>query len=206
MRYIGPVPAQFEAVRESDERILWVGQPERVPFLIRGLPFLVIGLIWGAIDYFGFIRHMKAENLGFMIPFFALHLFPLWASILNMLRLGLVHGNTYYATTNKRLMMRTGFWGTDFKAIDYDQIVDMEVNVNPMENMYRAGTIRVSTGQTSRRGRRNSQAFVAIRRPYEVFKSIKKISVDIKTDWNYPNKIRPAKNPGYETEYTGTRS
>ena len=25
--------------------------------------------------------------------------------------------------------------------------------------------------------------------------------VDIKTDWNYPNKLRPEENPGYDTKY-----
>jgi hypothetical protein len=23
----------------------------------------------------------------------------------------------------------------------------------------------------------------------------------VKTDWNYPNQLRPAENPGYHTEY-----
>ena len=49
---------QFEAVRDHDEKILWVGNPEFTAFIIRGIPFLVIGLVWGAFDYFGFIRNM----------------------------------------------------------------------------------------------------------------------------------------------------
>lgn len=33
-------------------------------------------------------------------------------------------------------MMRSGFWGTDFKAIDYDKIADLTVTVNPIENIF----------------------------------------------------------------------
>jgi len=36
---------------------------------------------------------------------------------------------------------------------------------------------------------------------YEVFKQVKKVMVDIKTDYNYPNAKRPPTNPGYNTKY-----
>jgi len=195
------MPPQFEAVRDNDEEILWVGTPNFTAFIIRGIPFLVFGLIWGAIDYFGFIRHMGGEMAGFTIPFFALHLFPFWGGILNMARLYLVHGNTAYAFSNKRLMMRSGFWGTDFKVIDYDRISDIEVNVNPIENLLGVGTIQAFSGRTNNKGGRIYDRFVGISEPYAVFKRIKEVSVDIKTDWNYPNAMRPDTNPGYKTRY-----
>jgi len=199
MRTEWKLPAAFEAVRDGDEEILWVGTPNFTAFIVRGIPFLIVGLLWGAIDYFGFIRHMDESMAGFAIPFFILHLFPFWLSILNMIRLFLVHGNTYYAFTNKRLMMRSGFWGTDFKAVDYDTISDIEVNVNPIENMLGVGTVHAYTGRDG--NNRIYDSFIGIREPYEVFKQIKEITVDVKTDWNYPNAIRPEENPGYRTRY-----
>ena len=195
------LPPQFEAVKDKDEEIFWVGKPNFTAFVIRGIPFLVLGLIWGAIDYFGFIRHMSGDMAGFAIPFFMLHLFPFYGSILNMVRLFLIHGNTCYAFTNKRLMMRSGFWGTDFKAIDYDKISDIEVTVNPIENMLGVGTVQAFSGRISDKGGRIYDKFIGIEKPYEVFKMIKEISVDIKTDWNYPNAIRPDTKPGYKTKY-----
>ena len=188
------LPPQFEAVKDKDEIVLWIGKPNFTAFIIRGIPFLALGILWGAIDYFGFIRHMNkmpGEMGGFIIPFFALHLFPFWGSILNMIRLFLVHGNTCYAITNKRLMMRSGFWGTDFKAIDYDKISDVEVNVNPIENMLGVGTIQAFSGRVSDKGGRIYDKFIGIESPYEVFKKIKEVSVDIKTDWNFPNAMLP---------------
>jgi len=44
--------------------------------------------------------------------------------------------------TPKRLMLRSGAWGTDFRTIDFDQIANLEVSVNPVENASQVGSIR----------------------------------------------------------------
>ena len=194
------LPPPFEASRDRDEEILWVGQPNFTAFVIRGIPFLIFGLLWGAFDYFGFIRNMGKEMAGLAIPFFALHLFPFWASILNMIWLFLVHGNTCYAFSNKRLMM-SSFRGTDFKGIDHNKISDMEVNVNPVENLLSVGTIQAFSGRVSDIGGRIYDKFIGINDPYGVFKRIKEVSVDIKTEWNFPNAMRLEVNPGYQSKY-----
>ncbi|HSC53295.1 MAG TPA: PH domain-containing protein [Phnomibacter sp.] len=195
------LPEQFEQVLDKDEKTLWIGRPKLIPFLTTGLPYLAIGIIWFCTDYFVFIRTMDSAIAGFTIPFFLLHLFPFWGSMLNMLRLMLVYNNTYYTYTNRRIMMRSGFWGTDFKAIDYDKISDIEVNVNPIEKFFNVGTVQAYSGRVNDKGNRVYDKFVAIENPYEVFKMIKQTSVDIKTDYNYPNALRPEKNPGYKTDY-----
>jgi len=199
------LPQQFLAVKDADENFIWVGEPMFLPFLCTGIPFLAIGLLWGAFDYFGIIRHMGKMKNGpppeLIIPFFALHLAPFWGSILNMFRLILVHKNTFYTITNKRVMMRSGFWGIDFNAIDYDKISDIQVTVNPLENILGVGTIRISAGKVDSKGSSLTDDFIAVHNPYEVFKKIKTVMVNIKTDWNYPNKLRPEENPGYNTKY-----
>ena len=63
------------------------------------------------------------------------------------------------------------------------------------------GSIRFSTGELSSKGAALFKTFISVPAPYEVFKQIKTVSVDVKTDWNYPNKLRPEENPGYNTEY-----
>lgn len=196
------LPRQFLAVKDPDEVFLWIGEPRFLPFVCTGVPFLIVGLVWGAIDYFGFIRNMPDKMMGFAIPFFALHLFPFWGSILNVVRLVLVHKNTFYTITNKRVMMRSGFWGTDFNAVDYDKISDIQVTVNPLENVLGVGTVRFSAGKVSSKGNPLTDDFIAVEDPYGVFKKVKTVGVDVKTDWSYPNKLRPEDNPGYRTKYT----
>lgn len=200
------LPPEFDAVKDNDETIYWTGQPKFVPFLAKGIPFLIIGLLWGAFDLF-FLMNMMSIGGGqpFIWIFMLLHLFPFYGSILNMFRLALVHQNTFYAITSKRLMLRTGFFGIDFKAVDYDKIQNLEVNVGPLEKLFNVGTIRAFTGeyaQTKNGTRPLFNEFIAIDEPYEVFKKIKQVSLDIKTDWNYPNQLRPEGNPGYNSKYT----
>lgn len=197
------LPRQFESVKDPDEEFLWVGEPSFVPFILTGVPLLAFGLAWGAFDYFAFIRHMRLNSSAYavMIPFFLIHLAPFWTGILNMARLFLVHKNTFYAVTNKRVMMMSGFWGIDFKSIDFDKISDVEVNVNPLENLLGVGTLRFYSGRSNRNGNLVTDNFIAVPSPYDVFKQVKTVTVDVKTDWNYPNKLRPAENPGYRTKY-----
>ena len=200
------LPPEFDAVKDNDETIYWTGQPKFIPFLAKGIPFLIIGLLWGAFDLFFLMNMMSIGGAQpFIWIFMLLHLFPFYGSILNMFRLALVHHNTFYAITSKRLMLRTGFFGIDFKAVDYDKIQNLEVNVGPLEKLFNVGTIRAFTGEyahTKNGTRPLFNEFIAIEEPYEVFKQIKQVSVDIKTDWNYPNKLRPEDNPGYNTKYT----
>jgi len=198
------LPEQFRAVKDHDEHFIWIGEPEFLPFVATGIPFLIFGLLWGMFDFAflsGLSRAKNAPSLFFIIPFFTLHSFPFWLSFFNMIRLMLVHKNTFYAITNKRLMMRSGFWGIDFNAVDYDKISDIQVTVNPLENMLGVGTIKISAGKISSKGNPLTDDFIGVKNPYEVFKKIKTVMVDVKTDWNYPNKLRPDENPGYNTKY-----
>lgn len=205
------IPPEFDAVKDDDETIYWVGGPKLVPFLAQGIPFLIFGCLWFFLDSvfitgIGSIGSAFGGGMGgFLIVFFLLHLAPFWLSIINMLRLILVYRNTRYAYTNKRMMFRTGFFGIDFKAVDYDKIQNLEVNVGPLEKFYNVGSIKAFSGQFASSGEHGTRAvfdcFKAIEDPYGVFKAIKKVSVDIKTDWNYPNDLRPEENKGYKTTY-----
>ncbi len=201
---------EFDQIRDSNEHVIWAGRPAHLPYVANGIPFLVLGLIWGSVDFFGFIRPMffgshKAppEFLGFAIPFFALHMFPCWAGILNMLRLAYVWNNAAYALTDKRLLFRGGFWGISYDSVDLDQITDFQVNIGPIEKSLGVGSVSVNAGRTTSRGAIQMQTFIGIQDPYNVYKGIKKVSLDIKSDLEYPNKLRPPENPGYNTAYTG---
>ncbi|MBS3991193.1 MAG: PH domain-containing protein [Erysipelothrix sp.] len=209
MNQFDQIPAEFEVVKDYDEHILWNGKPSFVPFLAQGIPFLLIGLVWGAFDYF-FVMSILNDGFGgmstFLIPFMLVHLFPFWGSILNMFRLALVYKNVSYAITTKRVMLRSGFFGIDFKAVDFDMIQNMEVNVGPLEKLFNVGSIRLFSGEamSTKNGMRSMyDTFKAIENPYGVFKQLKQVSMDIRSDLNYPNQYRPEENQGYRTKYKG---
>ena len=203
------IPPEFDAIKDNDETILWSGKPAFIPYLAQGIPFLIIGLVWGALDFF-FMSSIFNGGFGgmsgFIIPFMLLHSFPFWGSILNMFRLALVYPNVNYAITTKRVMLRSGFFGIDFKAVDFDKIQNLEVNVGPLERLLNVGSIKIFSGETmsTKNGVQSMHdTFKGIANPYGIFKQLKQVSMDIRTDIQYPNQYRPEDNPGYKTKYKG---
>lgn len=195
---------EFESVKDDDETILWAGKPKFTPYLFNGLGLGAGALIFFIACYFSF-RGFQ-EQAGVKANNFQLYfgLIPVAFFLFGFLKKILSYSNTSYVYTNKRVMMRTGFIGTDFKSIDYDKISDIEVTVNFVERAFNVGSIRFFSGRTQENDGTTTKLYdkwEAIPDPYGVFKKVKQVSVDIKTDYNYPNALRPETNPGYNTKY-----
>ena len=198
---------EFESVKDDNEEILWTEKPTFFPFLITSL-----GLLAGAAIFVGIywaFTHIGSDEAKFDGVFNRVFImFPIGFSLFAFLKKLLAYSNTVYAYTNRRVMIRTGFIGTDFKSIDYDKISDIEVTVNFIERAYNVGTIKFFSGRTETNDGTTTKLYdrwEAIPNPYEVFKKVKQVSVDIKTDYNYPNALRPDTNPGYNTRYEGKK-
>ena len=189
----------FNDILDRDEQVLWGGRPNFTTFMCTGLPFLGIGIVWGIIGI-GFFTRIPM-GLGPPIWLIVLHQFPSWGSVLYMFCLYFSHGNTAYAFSNKRVLMRSGVFGIDYQIIDYDRIRDYQVNVNPIEKMCGVGSILFNTGEVSQKGHPMLKRFCGIENPYDVFRQLKETTVNVKTDWHYPNAMRPDTNPGYRTKY-----
>ena len=194
---------EFDSVRDDNEEILWLEKPKFAPYVISSLGLLLGAAIFVGF-YFAFQQFGKSNgvpDVSFHWLFIALPIgFSLWA----FLRKLFAYSNTRYAYTNKRIMIRSGFIGTDFKSIDYDKISDMEVTVSFVERAFNVGSIRFFSGRTETDDGTTKKLYdhwEAIPNPYEVFRKVKQVSVDIKTDYNYPNALRPETNPGYNTRY-----
>jgi hypothetical protein len=166
------VTAIFDSVRAGNETFVWTGRPAFLPYVMSGVPFLLFGMLWGAFDYFGFIRNMSAKDAGFAIPFFAIHLAPCYGSVLYMLYLVFSHKNVAYGATDKRVIIRSGLFGIDYKSIDYKGVLGMDVSVGPIENMLGAGSIRIDAGRRGSKGSVQYENITGISEPYDVFKQL----------------------------------
>jgi membrane protein YdbS with pleckstrin-like domain len=197
---------EFDSIKDNDEEILWSDKPNFTPYLFSGIKEIIFmfafGLIW-ILFYYNLLPGEIGNNQ--IIKDFAIFgLIPVIQALYFILKRLLSYSNTAYGYSNKRVMMRTGFIGTDFKTIDYDKISDIEVTVNIIERIFNVGTIRFFSGRTKTDDDVTSKLYdnwISISNPYEVFKMLKQTSIDIKTDFNYPNALRPNTNPGYKTKY-----
>jgi membrane protein YdbS with pleckstrin-like domain len=194
---------EFDSVKDDDEEILWTDKPKFIPYAITGLAAGFGVIIFVAISYV-MVRNAKDGEGLLGNSFLLVTAIPVVFFLWNFLRKLFSYSNTSYAFTNKRVMVRTGFIGIDFKSIDYDKISDIEVTVNVVERAFHVGTIKFFSGRTQTDDGVTTKLYdrwEAIPNVYEIFKKVKQVSVDIKTDYNFPNALRPETHHGYNTKY-----
>lgn len=192
------------------ENVLWSGKPKKGAFILNSvLSMLPIALLWGAIDGFIISTVMKsgmpAQMYGFLIPFFAIHLFPVWIWLSNVLTASKRWQNTNYYVTDKRIVMQSGFVNMNYQTIYYKDIKNVNLRVGIIDRMLGVGDVTIDLGAyvAGDNVRRVSHTFFDIENPQEVYSRLQKIVLDIQTDIEYPNAYRPDENPGYNTKYKG---
>lgn len=102
---------RMEDLITSDERILWKGKPKKGSYALEeSLKKMPIGLLWGAIDVAILITvftNIKDSTIFFfIIPFFALHLFPFWMWLYCLIKAARSLDNAEYCITNKRIISK----------------------------------------------------------------------------------------------------
>lgn len=192
----------IEDVIGSDEQILWSGKPKKRAFLINAFTkMLPIALIWLLFDgafiglMIGTMDEIPAPVKIFMAVFFLFHLAPVWIWLSHVLTANRQHENLEYAFTQKRIIIKSGIIGIDFKNIYYSEIDSVNLRVGLVDRIEKVGDIYIkSIG--------GANVLYDLENPYSLTEKLQKIVVDIKTDIQFPNNLRPAENDGYSTKYT----
>ncbi|MDO8538705.1 MAG: PH domain-containing protein [archaeon] len=181
---------EIDKILNEDEQVLWEGKPVFLPYFLSSFfGLIVIAIFFFIIPFFGFI--------------FAIII------ILGLAYSFLVYENIHYAITDKRVIFQSGLIGRDFQTVDFDQVTNAEVNVDIFDKIFggNTGSVLVQSAgmftQTKSGAVPKPSMIAHIPNPYEVFKFFKKASFDVKADIQYPNKLRPKENVGYNTQYEG---
>lgn len=194
-------PLNIKDVLVEGEEIIWEGKPKKNVYILNQIAVMFpFAFIWLLVDG-GIIAMMIAsgeikEMLWFVIPFFAIHLMPVWIWLSNLLTANKKWKNTVYALTNKRIIMSSGFIGVNYQTIFYKDIKKVNLNVGLMDKLFKVGDLYFATAD----GR---TAFLDIEDCYELYPKIQKVVLDIQTDIEFPNNLRPKENDGYNTKYNG---
>lgn len=183
------------------EEIIWEGKPKKNVYILNQMAFMFpFAFIWllvdGGILAMIFSSGVTKELLLFVVPFFAIHLMPVWIWLSNALTANKKWKNTVYALTNKRIIISSGFIGVDYQTIFYKDIKKVNLNVGLMDKIFKVGDLHFATAD----GR---TAFLDIADCYELYPKIQKVVLDIQTDIEFPNNLRPKENDGYNTKYNG---
>ncbi len=191
---------KIEEILDEDEQLLWKGKPKKKAFILNAFfKMMPFAIVWLCFDLFFISNVIGAAEIFdglyiFLIVFFAFHLMPVWIWIYNVITANKKHKNLDYAFTNKRIIVKSGIIGIDFKTIYYSEIDLVNLKVGLIDKMLHVGDIYIksSTGAT---------ILYDLENPYFISQKLQKIVVDIKTDIEFPNNLRPKENNGYNTKY-----
>lgn len=192
----------IKSILVEGENIIWQGVPKKSAFILnKMMTMFPIALVWLLFDG-GFITMFLStgafkQMFWFIIPFFALHLMPVWIWLGNILTASKKWENTKYILTDKRIIIESGFIGMNYHTIYYRDINKVNLKVGVVDKLLNVGDIYFTVNDGT------NQAFLDIKDVYNVYARIQKIVLDIQTDIEFPNKLRPDENPGYNTKYTG---
>ncbi len=187
---------------DQDETIIWEAQPDRLTYVVGSPVIYGFALIWGAFDFF-FISLFMGNGGGldrisfFLVPFFLIHLMPVWIAIIGPLYRSANWHRIQYVITQKRIYIASGLVGRDVQIVELTDIRHPEVHFGFIERLRNCGSVRlnpyletVSKGNR-RTGYRGVLAHIA--NPYDTFKLIKQISSEVRA--NASNFASPEPEP-----------
>lgn len=177
----------FAPILQEDEEIIKVIKPNKtryvhlaglaytllalIPILVMAAPF---GMLIDAFKEDGAPTPLVIE-LSIIGSFILLTIIAVWVG------LSMSYKKTFYAYTNKRILIRRGVIGVDYATLDFEMIGGLMVNVNFLDRLMKGsdnpGTITFGSSASpviyTRNGRTAAYAFRNIDHPYEVYRDLK---------------------------------
>lgn len=187
---------------DPGENLIWEGKPDKVAYIVGRLVNYLMIIV--AMVFYLFISYTVSSlenssinftselNMGLVVFVIVFVIMPIYRAI-NWKYIN-------YAITDKRVYFTSGIIGRDINVLDYTAISSPDVNVGLIDKLRNCGTIRLNP-----RSAKTSEARAALEHvpdAYNVYKMIKQVALDIKTDIYFPNALRPEENEGYNTKYT----
>lgn len=190
------------------ENVLYEGKPDKKCFILESIfnPLLPVAIVWAIID-FGFIGAAVSANdsgMGFfIIPFFALHLMPVWLYLGGVLFAIRRYKNTSYIVTDRGVYISGGVFSRTYNHKPFAELSHVNLHRGIFDQMCNVGDIILTSNQFTEDNKSNSLSINSISNYTDVYNLVKKLQTDIYTDAMYPNDMRPPENHGYNTKYKG---
>ena len=179
----------FAPILQEDEEIIKVLKPNKTRYIyLSGLAFTLFALIPILVMAapFGMLIDAFKEDgaptplvieLSIFGGFILLTLIAVWVG------LNMSYKKTFYAYTNKRILIRRGVIGVDYATLDFEMIGGLMVNVDFLDRLMKGsdnpGTITFGSSASpviyTRNGRTAAYAFRNIDHPYDVYRDLKQM-------------------------------
>ncbi|MCL2846433.1 MAG: PH domain-containing protein [Firmicutes bacterium] len=177
----------FEPILEKGEHVVRVFKPSKAKFgWFWGLswfiswfwvPFISIGFLWNNNEWVG------ADSTFWLVFGITMGVFVL-SGLLYLLLGWLWFRNRFYAYTDRRILIRAGIIGIDYKSLEYKSLTAKVVKVSLLDKMVRRNTGTINFGSAASpvlsiwSGHSNQFTFPHICKPYETLKEINEYMAD----------------------------
>ena len=180
----------FSVVLDNDEKIVKTFKPVKAKLWCSNLLGTILFVIWfiGLATISIFLPNEMGEIIDRIYLLIPLGIFVL-IIIITCIFTAVYYHNLCYAYTNKRIIIRSGIFGVDYKSLDMGMIGAVNVNVSVLDKMIRKNTGTITFGSTASPIGMNQYRFAHVANPYETCKEIKS-TIDA-----YKNKRTISKEP-----------
>lgn len=181
----------FEPILDSDEKVIKVFKPHKGKLFISNLIASFFCWCWILIPVIiGLLTDPETGDFSptewWIVVAVCLGIVVLFTGI-TVLFTTLSYKNTYYAYTNKRVIIRKGIFGVDYKSLDMSMIGAIDVYVSLIDKMVHKNTGTITFGSMANpMGNQNGFMFkfAHVLHPYETYKEIKTIIDEYKNKKN----------------------
>lgn len=194
----------------KDEKILWFSKPDKKCFILESIfnPLLPFAILWLIIDSCFIITAIYSGDknaTGFLIPFMAFHLMPVWIYLFGILTITIRYKNAAYIVTSKGIYISSGFISKSQEMKPFTDLSHVNIHRGFFDQILGVGDVVSTCAHESYDSRHRSgvQGFAIcdIADYQKVFQMVKELQTDVYSDTMYPNALRPENNPGYNTKY-----
>ena len=201
--------SELLALVSPNEEILWQGRPDKTCFLFEAIfnPFLFLALLWGAVD-FGFITAISTQEKinWIMIPFFALHLMPVWIYLFGVLFSYKRYRNSSFIITDHAVYISSGFIAQHYERKPFTEMSHVNLSRGLFDQWLGVGDVILTGNQAVNSVQYKGDINICDIRDYlDVYQLVKRLQTDIFADTMYPNDLRPPENHGYKTKYVAKK-
>ena len=174
----------FSKVLDDDEKIVKVFKPNKCKMFLSVILLNALWLAFFAI--MGVFAVLFPEEGVPVEPIYVLIPIGIYVGVLLVITLltAVYYNNLYYAYSNKRIIIRSGIFGIDFRSLAISMIGIVDVYVSLLDKLVRKDTGSVTFGSAaspvidSKGG--SSYRFNHIVMPYETCKEIKSYIAECK--------------------------
>lgn len=192
-------------MNNTNENVIWQGKPNKKAFILdkifgKGLafPFVIIWILFdggfiAALIATGAFKEFPSPIKVCIVLFFVLHLMPVWIFISKLFVIKPEWNNEEYEVTDRKILIKSGAINLTTKAIMYSEITDVTLHKGIFDRLMNTGDIYLNTSS-------GNYTLYDLDDSDRVYDQIQNTVIDISTDIEYPNALRPNENPGYNTK------